>query len=153
MYTTQFQTMQADYTLEELDLKPDQSINFALAKVQTEYQLTGKRKCAFNLSSFHNSNFSFNLNNLNETQKNIVLDLYCDEYKANGKGKSIIYNHPIYEESFVCKFDSHLKDSFDRNGRYLFSGISLSIIGVDRNLISMTWEVGSSGGSGYTSLS
>lgn len=153
MYTSQFQTMQPDYILEEIDLKPDKSINFALSKNQTQYNLAGKRKCAFNLSNFHEAKFSFSLNNLTEIQKNTLLDFYCNEYKANGKGKSIIYNHPIYDESFVCKFDSSLKDFFDRNERYSFSAISLSIIGTDRNLISTsTWTSGSPSATGYVSL-
>ena len=152
MYTSQFQTMQPDYSIEEIDFRPEKSMNFSIKKRQTSYKLIGNRICAFNLSDFHDASFSFSFQNLTETQKNTLLDIYADEYKANGQGKTIVFSHPIYNEKFVCKFSSALSDSFDRNARYSHS-IGLSIIGTDRNLLSVSsWTVGSSTATGFTAL-
>lgn len=153
MYTTQFQTIQPDYIDEEIDLKPEKSLSFSIKKRQLSDNLVGNKKSSFNLSSFHEASFSFNLKNLTEAQKNTFLDIYVNEYKANGRGKTLVYNHPVYNEKFVCKFLSVLNDSFDRNERYEHRSISLAIIGTDRNLMSMsTWSDGEIAATGFSSI-
>ena len=152
-YVSHLNTMQPDYLLEEVDLYPNKSINYSTKKNQTLYDLIGERKCAFNLSEYDDTNFSFSLKDLTKNQRDILIDIYCNKYKANGKGKTFFYNHPIYNQKYICKFESSLKDFWDRNQRPAFSQISLSVIGYDRNLLSTSsWVVGSESSSGFISL-
>jgi hypothetical protein len=145
MHQDYLPTVSADYFDVPLTLKPTQSISFPTEKKQKVFKTDGNSKEVTTLSKNNCVYISVGFENLNSTNKDILLDLYLDLYKANGLQKSFLLNHPTDGSQYVCRFMDNISETMQRNFRHSYSRMSLLAIGADRNLIStQTWIVGGS---------
>jgi len=150
MHQNYLPTAQPDYLEEVVTLRPTGSLSFSSEKKQRVDRSDGGSKETITLSKNNCIHINLQLSNLNSTNKDFILDLYCNINKADGLKKTFLFRDPVETEDYVCMFTDNLSESMGRNMRHGYNSFSLLAIGVDRNLISTTsWTVGSSTSTGY----
>lgn len=152
-YTDYLPTFQADYIDEIFTLKPNKSIEFTFDKPTSSFVPDGGISEVVDLADYFDVLIDLNYNTLNESNKDFILDLYADLYKADGIRKSFLFKHPSVDDYYICKFVGSVSESMARNFRHSYGSITFLALGVDRNLISTnTWAIDSISATGYTSI-
>lgn len=138
------QSVQPDYLEEVLTLRPTGGLSFSSDKKQKVFKSDGGHKETVTLSKNNSVFINLSLQNLNQTNKDIVLSLYHDLYKADGLKKSFVLRHPSDNEDYVCMFTQPLTETMARNLRHSYGSMSLLALGAERNLINTSlWVAGS----------
>jgi len=66
---------------------------------------------------------------LSEANSGTIFDLYHDEDKANGKGKSFKWDHPQDGHTYVVRFDMDLERERKLNTNFGLGQVVLKIVG------------------------
>ena len=152
-YTDYLPTIQADYVDEIFTLRSNKSIEFSYDKPYNSFVSDGGIGEITDLADYFDVIINTNYNYLNQTNKDFILDLYADLYKADGQKKSFIFKHPSNDEYYICKFISSLSETMERNFRHSYGKISFLAFGANRNLLSTsTWVEDATSATGYTPI-
>ena len=153
IYSNYLPTIQADYIDDIFLLRPNKSIEFQFDKPTSSFVPDGGISDIVDLSDYFDIIINLNFDYLNQTNKNFILDLYLDDYKADGLNKSFIFKYPGESEYYICKFTNNVSETLERNHRHSYGSMNFIAIGYDRNLLSTSsWIVGSDDSDEFLSL-
>lgn len=153
-YQDYMPTIQADYIDEIFTLRSNKSIEIIFDKPNSTFVPDGGIPETTDLTDYFDTLIQTNYNTLNQVNKDFILDLYIDDYKADGLRKSFLFKHPVNNEYYICKFINNISETMERNFKHSYGQIKFLSIGADRNLISTsTWVSGEITATGFSPIS
>ena len=121
----------ADYTDTELDIDCHEALQEMGEKVQHEHIFSDGQRGVVTMSA--NSYFivTLNMTLLSLSDSGLVMDMYHDEDKANGKARTFYWVHPRDGHTYTVKFMEALGSSFSAlvSSRISHPAIKLFVVG------------------------
>lgn len=149
-YQEYLPSIQADYIDQIFTLKSHKSLDFDFDKPTSTFTPDRGISEVTDLADYFDILISTSYNHLTETNKDLILDLYLNEYKADGLRKSFLFQHPVSSEYYIVKFLNGVSETLGRNLRHSYGEIKFLSIGTDRNLIqTSSWVAGNSTATGF----